>query len=1725
MQLKEFAKVSDATKTFNNIVNSGVVSNIAFKNALAGLSNQEKINIVSQSALNETQKIGALASAGLTSEELKQAVQNGSLAASQATTTGTTLGLSTAFRGLIIKIKEATASMLTFLTTNPLGWATLAIGGIIAVTTGIKHHNKKIEETRQKIRDLGEEARNAVDSINSEFESTKSTVYDVAERYATLAQKVGNLGKASQNQGTLSNDEYSEFLDISNQLAELFPRLTNGYDDNGNAILNLSGNVNTITSSLYDLVDAEKAVASAEIQGKMDGIWGEYSQNVSDYSKEYNQLNDKKRGLSSFYDEMLSEDINYLHDYYDNFKELFSKAGIDESVLYKVSTWSDFSATQQDAIRDAYAELIGEYERDIRDCSNKIESANKDFSKYLILSLQGTDYYEKLGDNKSLVNSLLTNYGYDTELNNLRGSGNWNKALEYVEKQIIKPFNDLSDEDKEVFQQYYNKLLSLDPDAALANNIVEIDKYISKLAELLHMDKNQLTIGLGYDLEADKQKIETAKTRMGYIAEPKNASDAYKNKVINDVISTLDKDDVELLAKVDISEESKNWTKEEWLNFIEELNNTAEMDITANPTKSLDSIKSAFSEFESIYEDIHNGSTVAASSIEKLNDAFGELDGGTALQEFKDVLTTMPDDIDAQQEALNKLATAYIDNSDLIKNLTEDNADYTISELKKINVANAEEVVQSRLYNQEENLKKAQEEQKNAIDSLTNTISSSTSASDILTASKYKAMAASIDLENASANEVAGLINAANAAGVDSTALKNLLADKIRSAQIAITTNGDISNLISLCKALGGTVTYLEQYSQAKNIISQGGTLTGNGTADTNKLIGLKNLADTELKNALANYGGGYATNVQYTIPNSPSNNGSDSGSSKSEESKTQIDWISRYLEQLQKTIDKTKAKFENLFSLKNKSSNLGKQIEQTTALMKAQGRAADNYLAKAKEYAKTSELSTKLQKSVQNGRLNKYSLSDLIAEYGQETANKINQYQDYWDKYQAAMQKKNELNAEIRGLQEQQYQLYVDEATANLDRITAQAANLKDNYETQNKYLGYQTKWIEQQYEYEIKIAKLTKDKTKVKQLEAEKEKALAQLEVSKFENISATYDHEIQKLTETMDKAKREIDQLEAAGKNVQESLYKSQRNTANSELKTYQEELKELENQLKHVKKGTEEWYNAKSSIEKVKDAISETTTTVYELNNAINELHFQLFEDKRTQISRIAQEYDFMLGLANDLKKVDEDTAQFTDMGYAELGVNSIDYYASLQNQNLDKQTLDELKGMLAKGILSHGDYTFNSVDDLRDKIDELYDTWQSDIQTTYNYEKSLADAVSQKYQAQLNLAQKLTDERKEALQAEKNLHDYQRTISSQVKEINTLQMQISAYQGDTSEEGMAKLQALQKSLLEAQDELRETEYDRYISDQEDMLSSLYTEYEELISKKLDDFYGLVEEGLKIANEHSADIAYALTDIANTNQYTPQFNSVITAISKGQSIQEAVCTDVSKILEVLTSSSGLDDKNDKSNNTNKTNNTNNTNKTNKTNNTNNTKNTKNANKNDKSNKPSVLVGGILLNIQDKNDKNDKNKKSSVLVPLGMQGFSNGGVISDIEKQVDANEDTVLVSAQPGERILTRVQNENFEKLINSDLIKNPIMLTNMPDFSQYTKVSDFAKSGMGGGNVAININSIDLPNVINPENFGDELANQLQNNKKIQKLTQGITYNGMLGKSTNNVRHIH
>ena len=76
--------------------------------------------------------------------------------------------------------------------------------------------------------------------------------------------------------------------------------------------------------------------------------------------------------------------------------------------------------------------------------------------------------------------------------------------------------------------------------------------------------------------------------------------------------------------------------------------------------------------------------------------------------------------------------------------------------------------------------------------------------------------------------------------------------------------------------------------------------------------------------------------------------------------------------------------------------------------------------------------------------------------------------------------------------------------------------------------------------------------------------------------------------------------------------------------------------------------------------------------------------------------------------------------------------------------------------------------------------------------------------------------------------------------------------------------------------------------------------------------------------------------------------------------------------------------------------------------------------------------------MLNVDIKTDltgEAGKKELEKIRDALKLAGFSKGGVISELSNAIRLNGDTVLVSAKPGERMLTEQQNGYWEKWTQS------------------------------------------------------------------------------------------
>ena len=331
----------------------------------------------------------------------------------------------------------------------------------------IKKYYAHVEEVRQQLKETAKEAKSAIDEINSSFKTLSSNTNDVKERYAELAQGVENLGKINQSRGTLSTDDYEEFLDLSNQLAKLFPQLTVGYDDNGNAILNLSGNVNTIVGSLNNLVDVQQKLANQEILEKMPDVWAGYIVELEEYNKELktsqDSINEFQKSLKEIPD---SQTIDISVSDYSNFlNKAIHKAGISDTVLqnalksnytrvhgysYLESYTLDIqklTESEKNALLGALGELSSEYNNAVQLVKGNIASANSDMSSYINTWLSGEWNYSKMDSSlQNVIKDVLLNTDWVEALPSDVNSNDWDEVSNWLQRNFLYAVNDIDNE-------------------------------------------------------------------------------------------------------------------------------------------------------------------------------------------------------------------------------------------------------------------------------------------------------------------------------------------------------------------------------------------------------------------------------------------------------------------------------------------------------------------------------------------------------------------------------------------------------------------------------------------------------------------------------------------------------------------------------------------------------------------------------------------------------------------------------------------------------------------------------------------------------------------------------------------------------------------------------------------------------------------------------------------------------------------------------------------------------------------------------------------------------------------------------------------------------------------------------------------------------------------------------------------------------------------------------
>ena len=314
------------------------------------------------------------------------------------------------------------------------GVAILAIGAIIGLVSAAR--KKEIEKAQNEFKELK-------DTYESQLSASTKT-----SRYDELSEGVDQFGRNV----SLTDEEYSEFLSTSNELAALFPELVVRTDEAGNSFLGTAGKVGKLTESIEEMVKASQKAADQQLLSKdvFKTAFDEAKTEAQNKEYQLNSLRDllnkqeqavANGGVFEVTDsfggpieriEATEKDINNTKNAISNLEKELAQAGSsmtdwanaiirnDENLqktLNSLSEDAEIAAKQTmqnvfTSINPADYKDWNEYESVIENLSNKIAEVYKNNPRLVELEANRTgNAGEYFGNRKKLLESLVDSFG------------------------------------------------------------------------------------------------------------------------------------------------------------------------------------------------------------------------------------------------------------------------------------------------------------------------------------------------------------------------------------------------------------------------------------------------------------------------------------------------------------------------------------------------------------------------------------------------------------------------------------------------------------------------------------------------------------------------------------------------------------------------------------------------------------------------------------------------------------------------------------------------------------------------------------------------------------------------------------------------------------------------------------------------------------------------------------------------------------------------------------------------------------------------------------------------------------------------------------------------------------------------------------------------------------------------------------------------------------------
>lgn len=563
-----------------------------------------------------------------------------------------------------------------------------------AFINGVSWLIGKVDEWIVTADEAKESADAFKESLSSFFDETQSnlkTITSLSDRFDELSKNVD----ANGNQIGGTTEEYDEFLGICEQVGQIMPELITGYTNEGQAIITLRSEVDSLTESYENAIRAKAALflSNGDDEGNtIDSFFDDYNnfvqgnqgflglktspsgQNTAEEFERYYGY-DKVHGWLSDVTDATLEDLQNLRA---GTTEYVYLARVLKEAGYEIS---EISADNYNAIHDVFNSRMTVMEQGITDRVTNIKNAFQNM-------LYADSEYWEIDDNNiiSAINSVYASIDDEfIKQNNLFSK----TALQTFESDLVSLFT--NDATKQAMLNFY----------APMSEDETVKEYTDRVTSALntvqtYCNENGIVI-----------PIEIGDSSEGVDSLVNNVKEKLKGTEFDDKVGELSLGDLKIASELNVPLDSiESW--EELFALIQKVKDETfnnKIDIQLNDIFSLEDAESTITNLGKISESIdtiQNAYKTLNNAIDEYNEngsfSIDTLQSVIALgDDWLDYLVDENGNLQLDKESLQELTQARLNDmrvqtiNNLIDNVKKIETDADANEyLKSTNYALAE---------------------------------------------------------------------------------------------------------------------------------------------------------------------------------------------------------------------------------------------------------------------------------------------------------------------------------------------------------------------------------------------------------------------------------------------------------------------------------------------------------------------------------------------------------------------------------------------------------------------------------------------------------------------------------------------------------------------------------------------------------------------------------------------------------------------------------------------------------------------------------------------------------------------------------------------------------------------------------------------------------------------------------------------------------------------------